>query len=43
MKETKGIQMILSIDRLDYTKGIPERLRAFGKFLTQNPEYREKV
>ncbi|MDT3699041.1 MAG: bifunctional alpha,alpha-trehalose-phosphate synthase (UDP-forming)/trehalose-phosphatase [Thermincola sp.] len=43
IKETKGIQMILSIDRLDYTKGIPERLRAFGKFLTQNPEYREKV
>jgi len=34
---------ILSLDRMDYTKGIPERLRAFDTFLEQNPEYREKV
>jgi len=35
--------IILSIDRLDYTKGIPQRLEAFDTFLTSYPEYREKV
>jgi trehalose 6-phosphate synthase/phosphatase len=34
---------ILAVDRLDYTKGIPERLEAFAQFLEQHPEYREKV
>lgn len=36
-------QLILGIDRLDYTKGIPERLRAFGNALERYPELREKV
>ena len=36
-------KVILSIDRLDYSKGIPERLRAFDFFLEKNPELREKV
>lgn len=36
-------KLILSIDRLDYTKGIPNRLRAFGNFLERYPEYRNKV
>nr|MDO8077352.1 bifunctional alpha,alpha-trehalose-phosphate synthase (UDP-forming)/trehalose-phosphatase [Candidatus Freyarchaeota archaeon] len=36
-------KIILSIDRLDYTKGIPRRLEAFDTFLTRYPEYREKV
>lgn len=36
------IKNILSIDRLDYTKGIPERIRAFGVFLDRYPEYMEK-
>jgi len=36
-------KLILSIDRLDYTKGIPERLRAFELFLDMFPEYLEKV
>ena len=38
--ETK---FILSIDRLDYTKGIINRLEAFEYFLEHYPEYREKV
>jgi len=38
-----GIKMILSIDRLDYTKGIPERIKSFERFLTKYPEYTEKV
>ena len=36
-------KIILSIDRLDYTKGIPERLEAFDLFLEKYPEYREKL
>jgi trehalose 6-phosphate synthase/phosphatase len=36
-------KLILSIDRLDYTKGIPERLNAFRYFLQKYPDYREKV
>lgn len=32
-------RLILSIDRLDYSKGIPQRLRAFEKFLEEYPEY----
>ncbi len=36
-------KIILSIDRLDYTKGIPQRLEAFSLFLERNPQYREKL
>jgi trehalose 6-phosphate synthase/phosphatase len=36
-------KLILSIDRLDYTKGIPQRLEAFDLFLESNPQYKEKV
>jgi trehalose 6-phosphate synthase/phosphatase len=36
-------KIILSIDKLNYTKGIPARLRAFELFLQENPEYLEKV
>lgn len=37
------IKFVLSIDRLDYTKGIANRLHAYEYFLNHNPEYREKV
>ncbi|WP_421878186.1 bifunctional alpha,alpha-trehalose-phosphate synthase (UDP-forming)/trehalose-phosphatase [Marinoscillum sp.] len=36
-------RLVLSIDRLDYSKGIPQRLKAFELFLEENEEYREKV
>jgi len=36
-------KIILSIDRLDYSKGILERLEAFNLFLHDYPEYREKI
>jgi trehalose 6-phosphate synthase len=36
-------QLVLGIDRLDYTKGLPERLEAFGSALRRYPELREKV
>jgi trehalose 6-phosphate synthase/phosphatase len=36
-------KIVLSVDRLDYSKGIVERLEAFDLFLSENPSYREKV
>jgi trehalose 6-phosphate synthase/phosphatase len=36
-------QVILSVDRLDYTKGIPQRLEAFSMFLDRNPKFLRKV
>ena len=38
-----GKKLILSIDRMDYTKGIPKRIKAFEYFLDTYPEYKEKV
>ncbi|MFW6110527.1 MAG: bifunctional alpha,alpha-trehalose-phosphate synthase (UDP-forming)/trehalose-phosphatase [Thermoproteota archaeon] len=42
-KEIETEKTIFSIDRLDYTKGIPQRLEAFDLFLEKYPEYKEKV
>ncbi|TRZ43706.1 bifunctional alpha,alpha-trehalose-phosphate synthase (UDP-forming)/trehalose-phosphatase [Robertkochia solimangrovi] len=39
-EETK---LILSIDRMDYTKGIPNRIRAYEYFLNKYPQFKEKV
>ncbi len=36
-------RVILSVDRLDYTKGVAERLDAYELFLEKNPQYRDKV
>ncbi|MFW5752348.1 MAG: bifunctional alpha,alpha-trehalose-phosphate synthase (UDP-forming)/trehalose-phosphatase, partial [bacterium] len=41
--QDKEKRVILSIDRLDYSKGIPNRLEAYEHFLEKNPKYREKV
>src|SRR6266516_3044302 len=38
-----GCQLILGSDRLDYSKGIPERLRAFRTALERYPELRGRV
>lgn len=43
VNEFVGRKLILSIDRLDYTKGIPNRLIAFDRFLNKFPEWREKI
>lgn len=42
-KKLGDVKVIFSIDRLDYTKGLPERLRAFKRLLEKYPEYRGKV
>lgn len=36
-------KLILSIDRLDYSKGIPQRIRAYELFLRRHPEYQGQV
>jgi trehalose 6-phosphate synthase/phosphatase len=38
-KNFNNIKVILSIDRLDYSKGILQRLQAFEMLLQQSPEY----
>jgi trehalose 6-phosphate synthase/phosphatase len=42
-KTIGGTKLILSIDRLDYSKGILQRLEAYDAFLQRNPEFKEKV
>jgi trehalose 6-phosphate synthase/phosphatase len=41
--DKKDRKVILSVDRLDYSKGIPHRLQAFEDFLSRHPEWREKL
>ncbi len=33
-------QLLVGVDRVDYTKGIPERLRALDRMLEQHPEHK---
>ncbi len=40
---SKNMRIILSVDRLDYTKGILHRLEAFDRFLENHPEYHKNV
>jgi trehalose 6-phosphate synthase/phosphatase len=42
-KKLGDCRVILSVDRLDYTKGIPQRLEAFSMFLDRNPKFKRKV
>jgi trehalose 6-phosphate synthase/phosphatase len=42
-EKLKTPKLILSVDRLDYTKAIYNRLEGFELFLSQNPQYKEKV
>ena len=44
IKDTfKDTRIILSVDRLDYSKGILQRLQAFEYLLNNHPEYKEKI
>ncbi len=38
-----GKRIIVGVDRLDYTKGIPKRLEAFEELLQTHPEWRENA
>ncbi len=41
--EARGRKIVLGIDRLDYTKGIPRRLLAIERLLEREPALREQV
>ncbi len=43
LRDMPDQKIILSVDRLDYTKGILHRLHAFDYFLDNNPQFRGKV
>jgi trehalose 6-phosphate synthase/phosphatase len=38
-----GVKLILSVDRLDYSKGIANRLEGYEVFLENHPEYHSSV
>ncbi|MEM6348584.1 MAG: bifunctional alpha,alpha-trehalose-phosphate synthase (UDP-forming)/trehalose-phosphatase [Bacteroidota bacterium] len=40
---SQRLKLIISIDRLDYSKGIPQRIQAFERFLERNPKYHGQV
>ncbi|HEV3471323.1 MAG TPA: bifunctional alpha,alpha-trehalose-phosphate synthase (UDP-forming)/trehalose-phosphatase [Pyrinomonadaceae bacterium] len=39
----RGRHILLGVDRLDYTKGIPERLRTFARLLRETEDLRGRV
>jgi trehalose 6-phosphate synthase len=43
IKSLAGRALIIGVDRLDYSKGIPQRLSAFELFLQTQPDWRGKV
>lgn len=38
-----GERLLLGVDRLDYSKGLPRRLLAIERLLGEHPEWREKI
>ena len=38
-----SVSRIIGVDRLDYTKGLPQKLKAFGRFLEKHPQYQRQV
>ena len=41
--DLQGRAIVLGVDRLDYTKGLPHRLRAFRSLLRRHPEMHERI
>jgi trehalose 6-phosphate synthase len=42
-ESVRGRRLMIGVDRLDYAKGLPERFRAFGRFLDRYPQHRRDV
>jgi trehalose 6-phosphate synthase len=42
-RKFEGVKMIVGVDRLDYIKGVPQKLEAIEAFLTQHPEWVGKL
>jgi len=42
-REYSRRKLLVGVDRLDYSKGLPQRMRAFREFLVRNPELRSSA
>ncbi len=43
LRHPNDVSLLVGVDRLDYTKGIPRRLLAFERLLREHPELRGRV
>ena len=43
LRDLAGKRMILNVERLDYTKGVPQKLAAMRRFLELHPDKRDEV
>ena len=43
LESLSGRAMVIGVDRLDYSKGLPERMNAYERFLAEFPDWRGKV
>jgi len=43
VRSLEGRRLAIGVDRLDYSKGLPQRFDAFGRFLSRLPEWRSRV
>ena len=43
IKNLEGCRLAVGVDRLDYSKGLPQRFAGFGAFLAEHPEWRSRV
>ena len=43
VRSLEGRKLAIGVDRLDYSKGLPQRFDAFGRFLSRLPEWRSRV
>jgi trehalose 6-phosphate synthase len=43
VKSLEGRQLAIGVDRLDYSKGLPQRFEAFAHFLSGHPEWRSRL
>lgn len=42
-RKFEGVKLMVGVDRLDYIKGVPQKLHALEVFLTEHPEWVGKV
>ena len=43
LRSERGVRLLVGVDRLDYSKGIPHRLLAVERLLIRHPEWRERL
>ncbi len=42
-RKFEGVKLIVGVDRLDYIKGVPQKLHALEVFLSEHPEWRGRI